>query len=77
MNFRQMESGSMHHDSQALKKGATLKAVAGKPAGRNKSNITGDDEMETAPATPSSMTTDKEDLFGAFANVTLHYDGET
>ena len=84
VNFRQMESGSMHHDSQASKKGAgggekngTLKAVAGKPGGRNKSNITGDDEMETAPTTPSSMTTDKDDLFGAFANVTLHYDGET
>ena len=70
----------MHHDPQATKKGeksVTLKATAGKPGGRNKSNITGDDEMETAPATPSSVTTDKEDLFGAFANVTLHYDGET
>ena len=80
MNFRQMESGSMHHDGHPTKKGeknGTLKAVAGKPGGRNKSNITGDDDMETAPTTPSSMTTDKEDLFGAFANVTLHYDGET
>jgi hypothetical protein len=84
VNFRQMESGSMHHDPHLAKKvtggggkEATLKAVAGKPGGRNKSNITGDDEMETAPPTPSSMTADKEDLFGAFANVTLHYDGET
>lgn len=74
----------MHHDPHPMKKGTgggekngTLKAVAGKPGGRNKSNITGDDEMETAPATPSSVTTDKEDLFGAFANVTLHYDGES
>ena len=58
-------------------KNMTLKAVAGKPGGRSKSNITGDDEMETAPNTPSSVTPDKEDLFGAFANVTLHYDGET
>jgi len=84
VNFRQMESGSMHHDPHPSKKATggvdknmTLKAVAGKPGGRNKSNITGDDEMETAPNTPSSVIPDKEDLFGAFANVTLHYDGET
>ena len=81
MNFRQMESGSMHHDPHSTKKAtgggeknATLRA--GKHGGRNKSNNMGDDDMETAPPTPSSMT-DKEDLFGAFANVTLHYDGET
>ena len=73
----------MHHDPHPMKKGTgggdknmTLKAVAGKPGGRSKSNITGDDEMETAPNTPLSTTPDKEDLFGAFANVTLHYDGE-
>ena len=82
VNFRQMESGSMHHDPHPMKKGGvdknmTLKAVAGKPGGRNKSNITGDDDMETAPNTPLSLMPDKEDLFGAFANVTLHYDGET
>ena len=83
VNFRQMGSGSMHHDPHPTKKGAggvdkntTLKAVAGKPGGRNKSNVAGDDEMETAPNTPSSMIPDKDDLFGAFANVTLHYDGE-
>lgn len=83
VNFRQMESGSMHHDPHPTKKAAgggdkcgTLKAVAGKPSGRNKSNITGDDDMETVPNTPSSAVPDKEDLFGAFANVTLHYDGE-
>ena len=84
VNFRQMESGSMHHDPHPNKKATgggdknmTLKAVAGKPGGRSKTNITGDDEMETAPSTPSSIVPDKEDLFGAFANVTLHYDGET
>lgn len=73
----------MHHDPHPMKKttgggekSAMLKAVAGKAGGRHKNNI-GDDDMETAPATPSSMTTDKEDLFEAFANVTLHYDGET
>lgn len=72
----------MAHDPRPTKKAtgggeksATLKA--GKPGGRSKGNMTGDDEMETAPPTPSSMTTDKEDLFEAFANVTLHYDGET
>ena len=76
-----MESSSMHNDPQSTKKAtgggeknATLRA--GKGGGRSKSNNPGDDDMETAPPTPSSMT-DKEDLFGAFANVTLHYDGET
>lgn len=83
VNFRQMESASMHQDPHPMKKttgggdkNMTLKAVAGKPGGRNKSNLTGDDEMETAPNTPSSVIPDKEDLFEAFANVTLHYDGE-
>ena len=79
-NFRQMES--THHDPHPTKKAtgggekhATHKS--GKPGGRNKHNMTGSDEMETAPSTPSNMMPDKDDLFGAFANVTLHYDGET
>ena len=78
VNFRQMESGSMHNDPHPTKKatGGGEKNATLRAGKRNKNNNVGDDDMETAPPTPSSMT-DKEDLFGAFANVTLHYDGET
>lgn len=80
VNFRQMkESNSLHLDRHATKKNHdTLKGVAGKPSARLKPSTPGapDDGLDPAPSSPSTPASDK-DLFGAFANVTLHYDGET
>jgi protein-serine/threonine kinase len=76
VNFRQMkESNSLHLDRHATKKNHdTLKGVTGKPSARLKSTPgTPDDGIDPSPSTPAS----DKDLFGAFANVTLHYDGET
>jgi protein-serine/threonine kinase len=83
VNFRPLkESSSLHLDRHTAKKQGgqdTLKAVAGKPSSRLKTSpgsVGGDDGIDTPPTTPGTPASEK-DLFGAFANVTLHYDGET
>lgn len=72
------ESSSLHLDRQSTKKTDTLKGVAGKPGTRLKPSTPGapDDGLDTLPSSPTAAEKDK-DLFGGFASVTLHYDGET
>jgi len=77
VNFRQMkESNSLHLDRQATKKNHDR--VAGKPSARHKPSTPGSpDDGIDPPLSSSSTPASDKDLFGAFANVTLHYDGET